>query len=52
VQIIEKLSVKAPVADTKLKVLKIIAHEYSTEWDLCNTEATTTTTKHFYSQAS
>ncbi|KAG8077586.1 hypothetical protein GUJ93_ZPchr0007g6019 [Zizania palustris] len=37
--IIEKLSVKAPSAESKLKVLKAIAQEYSLEWDSSNTEA-------------
>ncbi|KAF0920883.1 hypothetical protein E2562_037561 [Oryza meyeriana var. granulata] len=37
--IIEKLSVKAPSAESKLKVLKAIAQEYSIEWDSSNTEA-------------
>jgi vacuolar protein sorting-associated protein IST1 len=39
VQIIEKLSVKAPSAESKLKVLKAIAHEYNLDWDSSNTEA-------------
>ena len=38
-QIIEKLSVRAPPADLKLKVLKAIAQEYNLEWDSSNTEA-------------
>lgn len=37
--IIEKLSVKAPSGDSKLKVLKAIAQEYNIEWDSSNTEA-------------
>ncbi|TVU35480.1 hypothetical protein EJB05_17371 [Eragrostis curvula] len=37
--IIEKLSVKAPSAEPKLKVLKAIAQEYNIEWDSSNTEA-------------
>ncbi|XP_006644556.1 IST1-like protein [Oryza brachyantha] len=37
--IIEKLSVKAPSAESKLKVLKAIAQEYGLEWDSSNTEA-------------
>ncbi|KAL6845269.1 hypothetical protein ACP4OV_024764 [Aristida adscensionis] len=37
--IIEKLSVKAPSAESKLKVLKAIAQEYNIEWDSSNTEA-------------
>ncbi|KAK1666477.1 hypothetical protein QYE76_054636 [Lolium multiflorum] len=37
--IIEKLSVKAPSAESKLKVLKAIAHEYNLDWDSSNTEA-------------
>jgi uncharacterized protein YjaG (DUF416 family) len=39
IQIIEKLSVKAPSGDSKLKVLKAIAQEYNIEWDSSNTEA-------------
>ena len=39
VQIIEKLSVKAPSGESKLKVLKAIAQEYNVEWDSSNTEA-------------
>lgn len=39
VQVIEKLSVKAPSANEKLKVLKDIAHEYNLEWDSSSTEA-------------
>jgi hypothetical protein len=38
-QIIEKLSVKAPSGESKLKVLKAIAQEYNIEWDSSNTEA-------------
>ena len=38
-QIIEKLSVKAPSGESKLKVLKAIAQEYNVEWDSSNTEA-------------
>ncbi|XP_066309431.1 uncharacterized protein [Miscanthus floridulus] len=37
--IIEKLSVKAPSGESKLKVLKAIAQEYNVEWDSSNTEA-------------
>ncbi|KAK3161610.1 hypothetical protein QOZ80_1BG0079280 [Eleusine coracana subsp. coracana] len=37
--IIEKLSVKAPSAESKLKVLKAIAQEYNIEWDSSKTEA-------------
>ncbi|OAY31326.1 IST1-like protein [Manihot esculenta] len=37
--IIEKLSVAAPSAETRLKVLKEIAQEYNLEWDSSNTEA-------------
>ncbi|CAO2165990.1 unnamed protein product [Urochloa humidicola] len=37
--IIEKLSVKAPSGESKLKVLKAIAREYNVEWDSSNTEA-------------
>ncbi|XP_062206555.1 uncharacterized protein LOC133908509 [Phragmites australis] len=36
--IIEKLSVKAPSGESKLKVLKAIAQEYNIEWDSSNTE--------------
>ncbi|KAL8470670.1 hypothetical protein ACS0TY_033292 [Phlomoides rotata] len=36
--IIEKLSVSAPPADVKLKVLKAIAVEYSISWNSTNTE--------------
>uniref|UniRef100_A0A0E0JMM0 Uncharacterized protein n=1 Tax=Oryza punctata TaxID=4537 RepID=A0A0E0JMM0_ORYPU len=39
IRIIEKLSVKAPSAESKLKVLKAIAQEYGLEWDSSNTEA-------------
>jgi hypothetical protein len=38
-QIIEKLSVSAPAAGVKLKVLKDIAREYNVEWDSSSTEA-------------
>lgn len=37
--IIEKLSVSAPAAGVKLKVLKDIAREYNVEWDSSSTEA-------------
>ncbi|CAK7326585.1 unnamed protein product [Dovyalis caffra] len=37
--IIERLSVSAPSAETRLKVLKEIAQEYSLEWDSSITEA-------------
>ncbi|XXG73643.1 hypothetical protein AAC387_Pa07g2526 [Persea americana] len=37
--VIEKLSVKAPSANEKLKVLKDIAHEYNLKWDSSSTEA-------------
>lgn len=37
-QIIEKLSVSAPPADVKLKVLKAIALEYNVNWDSTKTE--------------
>ncbi|KAI8539120.1 hypothetical protein RHMOL_Rhmol09G0156200 [Rhododendron molle] len=37
--IIEKLSVRAPSAAVKLKVLKDVAEEYSVEWDSSKTEA-------------
>ncbi|KAF2317782.1 hypothetical protein GH714_041095 [Hevea brasiliensis] len=38
-KIIEKLSVIAPSAEIRLKVLKEIAQEYNLEWDSSNTEA-------------
>lgn len=38
-QIIEKLSVLAPAAQVKLKVLKDIAQEYNLAWDSSSTEA-------------
>lgn len=38
-QIIERLSVRAPPAEARLKVLKEIAQEFSLEWDSSNTEA-------------
>ncbi|KAG6765864.1 hypothetical protein POTOM_029922 [Populus tomentosa] len=37
--IIERLSVRAPPAEARLKVLKEIAQEFSLEWDSSNTEA-------------
>jgi len=37
--IIEKLSVSAPAAEVKLKVLNSIAQEYNLEWNSSNTEA-------------
>lgn len=37
--IIEKLSVSAPAAEVKLKVLNGIAQEYNLEWNSSNTEA-------------
>ncbi|XP_042377012.1 IST1-like protein isoform X2 [Zingiber officinale] len=37
--IIEKLSVKAPPAELKIKVLKVIAQEYNLDWDSSSTEA-------------
>lgn len=37
--IIEKLSVSAPAAEVKLKVLNDIAQEYNLEWNSSNTEA-------------
>ncbi|KAJ6801410.1 IST1-like protein [Iris pallida] len=37
--IIEKLSVRAPTAVTKLKTLKGIAKEYNLDWDYTSTEA-------------
>uniref|UniRef100_A0A1D1YNQ6 IST1-like protein n=1 Tax=Anthurium amnicola TaxID=1678845 RepID=A0A1D1YNQ6_9ARAE len=36
--IIEKLSVRAPVADVKLRVLKLIAQEFNVGWDSSRTE--------------
>ncbi|KAH9294962.1 hypothetical protein KI387_038550, partial [Taxus chinensis] len=38
-QIIEKLSVRAPLAEVKLKLMKEIAEEHEVEWDSSNTEA-------------
>lgn len=38
-QIIEKLSVSAPAAEVRLKVLKGIAQEYNVQWDSSSTEA-------------
>eukprot|EP00252_Welwitschia_mirabilis_P015389 TRINITY_DN3382_c0_g1_i1.p1 TRINITY_DN3382_c0_g1~~TRINITY_DN3382_c0_g1_i1.p1 ORF type:complete len:693 (-),score=175.94 TRINITY_DN3382_c0_g1_i1:439-2517(-) len=38
-QIIEKLSVRAPLAEAKLKLLKEIAEEHQVEWDASATEA-------------
>lgn len=38
-QIIERLSVNAPTAEVRLKVLKEIAQEFNLEWDSSNTEA-------------
>ncbi|XP_042488845.1 IST1-like protein [Macadamia integrifolia] len=37
--IIEKLSVKAPSPETRLKILKEIAEEYNLDWDSSRTEA-------------
>ncbi|KAB1221068.1 hypothetical protein CJ030_MR3G018947 [Morella rubra] len=37
--IIEKLSVSAPAAEVRLKVLKGIAQEYNVQWDSSSTEA-------------
>ncbi|KAL5726124.1 hypothetical protein ACHQM5_009194 [Ranunculus cassubicifolius] len=37
--IIEKLSIKAPSAEVKLRILKEIAREYNLEWDASSTEA-------------
>ncbi|XP_058091529.1 uncharacterized protein LOC131237656 [Magnolia sinica] len=36
--VIEKLSVKAPLANEKLRLLKEIANEYNLEWDSSSTE--------------
>lgn len=38
-QIIEKLSVRAPSAEVKFKLLKEIAEQHEVEWDPSNTEA-------------
>lgn len=38
-QIIEKLSVRAPSGEVKLKLLKEIAAEHSVSWDSADTEA-------------
>lgn len=38
VQLIEKLSVKTPSGEVKLKVLKEIAKEYQVQWDTTETE--------------
>ncbi|GLJ52030.1 hypothetical protein SUGI_1106110 [Cryptomeria japonica] len=38
-QIIEKLSVRAPPAEVKLKLMKEIAEEHEVDWDSSNTEA-------------
>jgi hypothetical protein len=38
-KVIEKLSVKAPSAESKLNVLKSIAQEHGLEWDSSATEA-------------
>lgn len=37
--VIEKLSVKAPAANEKLRLLKEIANEYNLKWDTSSTEA-------------
>ncbi|KAK4784934.1 hypothetical protein SAY86_001623 [Trapa natans] len=37
-ELIEKLSISAPPAETRLKVLKDIAREYNLEWDSSRTE--------------
>lgn len=37
-QLIEKLSVKTPSGEVKLKVLKEIAKEYQVQWDTTETE--------------
>jgi len=38
-QIIEKLSVRAPSGDVKLKLMKEIATEHDVDWDPTDTEA-------------
>jgi hypothetical protein len=38
VKLIEKLSVKKPTGEVKLKVMKAIAKEYQVEWDTTETE--------------
>lgn len=38
-QLIEKLSVSAPSAEARLKVMKDIASEYNLAWDSSKTEA-------------
>ncbi|KAK4763853.1 hypothetical protein SAY87_013291 [Trapa incisa] len=38
-ELIEKLSISAPSAEARLKVLKDIAREYNLEWDSSSTEA-------------
>lgn len=38
VKLIEKLSVKKPTGDMKLKVMKAIAKEYQVDWDTTETE--------------
>lgn len=37
-QLIEKLSVKSPPGEIKLKVLKEIAKEYQVKWDMAESE--------------
>lgn len=37
-QLIEKLSVKTPPGEVKLKILKEIAKEYQVEWDTTESE--------------
>eukprot|EP00262_Sarcandra_glabra_P010954 TRINITY_DN26660_c0_g1_i1.p1 TRINITY_DN26660_c0_g1~~TRINITY_DN26660_c0_g1_i1.p1 ORF type:complete len:332 (-),score=70.30 TRINITY_DN26660_c0_g1_i1:383-1378(-) len=37
-EIIEKLSVRTPYANVRLRLLKEIAHEYNVEWDSSSTE--------------
>lgn len=38
VKLIEKLSVKKPTGEIKLKVMKAIAKEYQVDWDTTETE--------------
>jgi hypothetical protein len=38
VKLIEKLSVKKPTGEIKLKVMKVIAKEYQVDWDMTETE--------------
>lgn len=37
-QLIEKLSVKTPSGEVKLKIMKEIAKEYQVEWDTADSE--------------